>query len=95
MLEKQITAKIIKHLNSLDGCVAFKVHGGHFATPGISDVICCLNGKFIALEVKQPSRLKNVSKAQQLFLDNVSKSGGLSRVVSSLTDVVDLVNDLA
>lgn len=55
MNEKTITNKILKFLKATPECMAFKEHGGMYGTAGISDVICCYKGKFVAFEVKTPT----------------------------------------
>jgi hypothetical protein len=52
MKEKTITAAIEKYLKTLPRCFFFKEHGGPFGTAGIPDLICCIDGKFFAFEVK-------------------------------------------
>ena len=54
MLEKDITAAILRYLHSLPGSFCWKEHGGPYGTNGIPDIICCYHGRFVALEVKTP-----------------------------------------
>ncbi len=45
---------------------------------GVSDIIGCVGGKFLALEIKMPG--DTLSDAQYGFLDSVSKNGGIALV---------------
>jgi penicillin-binding protein-related factor A (putative recombinase) len=56
---------------------------------GMSDIIGIYNGKFLAIEVKAPGRIKNVSENQTIFLENVKKYGGISIIVDSCEKVVE------
>ena len=38
---------------------------------GLSDILVCWKGKFLALEVKRPHRSSKVTQAQTIFLENV------------------------
>lgn len=64
-----------------------------FGQPGFSDVFAIQprTGKFVALEVKHPSR-KNSATYQQLeFIRKVKEQGGIASVVSSTEEVVTLL----
>ena len=54
MLEKDITAAIMRLLKAVPRCFAWKEHGGMYGSAGVPDVICCLDGRFFAFEVKTP-----------------------------------------
>ncbi len=64
MLEKDITAAIMRVLKMVPRCFAWKEHGGMYGTAGIPDVICCLDGRFFAFEVKTPEG--SVTKLQEV-----------------------------
>lgn len=52
MLEKQVENKIKKWLEQNNHWY-FKVHGGAFQKTGVPDIIACVKGKFVAIEVKR------------------------------------------
>ena len=52
MTEKQFENKIKAYLNALPNTWFFKVWGGGFQSSGIPDIIACVNGHFVAIEVK-------------------------------------------
>lgn len=90
--EKSITNAILKYLKSLDGCFAWKEHGGMYGTAGIPDIICCYKGKFIGIEVKRPEG--KVSKLQKALLKKINTSGGVAIIAYSVDDVVKVVDKL-
>ena len=71
----------------LDDCGAyyfFPVTGG-FGRSGVPDIICCIDGKFVALECKAG---KNTTTAlQDREIDLIRKNKGLALVVNE--DTVD------
>lgn len=85
MLEKDITAAIMRVLKMVPRCFAWKEHGGMYGTAGIPDIICCLEGAFFAFEVKTPSG--TVTKLQDSTIQKIKNAGGRAFVVRSLEDV--------
>lgn len=68
-----------------DRLVTVKYHGSQFGEAGVSDLLCVLDGVFIANEVKAPETYgKSVEKAllkgptvkQRLFVGRVLAAGG-------------------
>jgi len=105
MKEKVLQKIIINHLNS-NGCFVWGInsgkipihttHGNRFFTgapTGHSDIqgIHKASGKFIAIEVKVPERRKNVTIAQQLFLDKIKGYGGISGLATSEDEALQIV----
>ena len=52
MKESEIIKRIKEYLKTVQGCFAWKTHGGMYGTEGLPDIIVCYRGRFIALEVK-------------------------------------------
>ncbi len=69
----------------------FRKARSKFAINGVSDILGCLDGKLVALEVKTPERRKNVSDDQQRFIEHINKEGGIAGVVCSIDDVDELL----
>ena len=57
---------------------------------GISDIIGCYQGRFIAIEIKSPKGI--VSPGQRAFLDKVNDAGGRGFVARSIEDVINGLN---
>ena len=68
-----------------------KIHVSEFQSGGIADLICCINGFFIAVEVKVdgglPSRLQ-INEAKE-----VKRAGGLSIIAHSVDEAVEQIVD--
>lgn len=92
MTETQIITKKIKpYLESL-GAMSVKYHGGPFGQSGVSDLIVCHFGKYVALEIKKPG---NKPTALQLrFIEQVKEHGGLAGVVYTDSFKEDILNIL-
>ena len=91
MTEKSIVNSILKWLKSQPGCFAWKEHGGQYGTAGIPDIICCIDGQFMAFEVKRPGNKPTV--LQQETIKVIRAAGGQALVVYSLNDVKEAIKD--
>lgn len=91
MLEREIVAAIMRYLKSLPGCFAWKTHGGMYGTAGIPDIIACINGRFCAFEVKQPSG--KLTRLQENTLGKIRAAGGVAGKVTLVEDVKKLLAD--
>ena len=91
--EKSLEKKIKKHLGS-HGHYFFKVHGSLFQRVGIPDIIACINGKFVGIEVKNPNGKGNASKVQEFNLDLIQKSGGYTLLTDNFSDYLDFYNEV-
>ena len=60
-----------------------KVQGGsNNPSSGVPDILTCIHGRFIGIEVKTPTG--NTTKIQDYQIDQINKSGGIAVVVTSL-----------
>ena len=56
---------------------------------GVSDITCCIGGKFVAIELKDD---KGTPSPQQLrYLEKVEESGGIGGVCRTIGEVLDLL----
>lgn len=94
--EHAIQSAILDYL-ALRGILAWRINSGmvkteaggmvRLAPAGFSDIAGIYNGRFLAIEVKQPG--KKPTAVQQAFLDAVTAAGGVAFVAHSLDDVMD------
>lgn len=84
MKEQAYQKKIIDFLKS-KGVYVVKIISASQA--GVPDVICCYRGRFVAIEVKRPETLKNVSRLQAYNLDKITEAGGIGFVACSVEQV--------
>ena len=85
MLEKDIVAAIMRLLKRIPRCFAWKEHGGMYGSAGIPDVICCLDGRFFAFEVK--TAIGRVTLLQVATIQKILAAGGMAAVVRSVDEV--------
>jgi len=91
MLEKDITAAIMRYLKNLPGCWCFKTHGGMYGTAGIPDIIVCRNGRFIAFEVK--TETGKLTKLQESTLSRIKAAKGTAFKVTSVSEVQEIIKN--
>ncbi len=84
--EQQIQKEISKYLKS-QGYYVIKIVRATEA--GVADLAVCVDGKFIAIEVKRPDKRNTVTELQKVHLDLVTKSGGKAFVADSVYDVME------
>ena len=91
--EKNFENRIKKFLKE-KGVYYFKTFGNAYQRSGLADIICCVNGKFLAIEVKaengRPSELQLYEKRQ------VENANGISIITkpSQFEELKKIVEDL-
>ena len=60
---------------------------------GIPDIICCIKGRFVGIEVKQEDGIQ--SDAQKVTCKNIREAGGEYWIVWSYEDFVEQFNEFA
>lgn len=86
LTEADITKQIRKFL-IFKRIFHFKAWQGLGSTKGVADIIGCINGRFLAIEVKRENG--KLSDHQETFLENVRRSGGIAFVARSINDCID------
>lgn len=76
--EKQFENKVKKFLKD-NGIWFTKVWGGGFQTSGIPDIIACVKGQFVAVELKAQNG--KPSELQLFHIRKINESGGYARVL--------------
>jgi hypothetical protein len=85
--EAELTSAIRLLLKTV-GIFSWKQWQGPMSQPrGVSDIIGCWNGRFLAIEVKTPGG--RVSPDQEKFLEAVRRHGGIAFVARSIDDVIE------
>ena len=94
MREKVIENKIKTALASLGiNCWFFKHAASAAMKVGIPDIICCIKGRFVGIEVKQENGIQ--SDAQKVTCKNIREAGGEYWIVWSYEDFVEQFNEFA
>lgn len=88
MKEQAVQKKIIKYLESLGAWTVKTITTNKRGTP---DVLACLDGRFIAIEVKAPGKMSTVSELQQFQLDKIAATGGIAIAADDLEKVKEIL----
>lgn len=89
--EARIQQRIHKALTAR-GVFCFKIHGSESMMAGLPDLICCVDGKFLGLEVKTPLTLDNVSPRQRYVKGLIEASSGQCHIVASIADAMAIID---
>jgi hypothetical protein len=80
----------------------FKVAGGGYQTAGVPDLLVCLNGRLVGIEVKcrrpgesEEHARSRVTLRQQAYLEQISASGAITGVAISVEEALALVEKVA
>jgi hypothetical protein len=92
MLEKDIVNAIMRYLKTVPHCFCWKEHGSPYGTAGLPDVICCLDGRFVAFEVKTPAG--KLTKLQEITMQRIQAVGGKAYKVTSVKEVQSILSSL-
>lgn len=87
-----------------DDLVTVKYHGSQYGEAGVSDLLGCLRGVFVAVEVKAPESYPvkgkpNVERAlaegptkkQRLFVDRVNAAGGEAGFAATVEQYMEIL----
>ena len=85
-------AKLMTWIRSQKHMYVVKYPGGIYGTKGAPDVICCLMGRFVAIEMK--SETGQLTKLQELNQQMILRSGGIFSVCRSAAEGVSLLKGL-
>lgn len=89
--ESAFQANCIKYANSLN-ILCINIHGGGWGSKGVPDLILCINGRFVAIELKVGSN--TMSPAQVVWKDRINASGGRHYCPRSLPEFKEIINEI-
>ena len=89
--EKAVENKIKKWLKD-KGYWYFKVHGSIFQPAGIPDNLACINGKFVAIEVKR-TKGGIVSPLQKAQIEKIKENGGIAGVANTMEEFLEILKE--
>lgn len=76
--EGRVKAAVVKILKKHEVYYFFPATGG-YGRSGVPDIVCCFNGKFLALECKADGN--NPTALQAREIDRINDAGGIAIVV--------------
>jgi len=89
--EGLVKKEIMLELEKLDAYVFLPVLCGYGKRT--VDILCCIRGRFVAIECKRADGLGKLTKNQASILGKVMDSGGLGIVARSWEDVYAVLSE--
>lgn len=83
--EKKVENDIKKYLKE-KYAFFIKVHGSGTQPAGTPDILACVSGKFVGIEVKRPDGGR-VSTLQRVKIKQIQQAGGIAFVARSVEQV--------
>lgn len=92
MAQEKIFEEKIKRYLKERGAYRVKYHGNYYSENGTPDILSCINGYFLAIEVKAADG--KPSPLQLVKIEEIRKAGGFAYVVypggwQKLKDIID------
>jgi Holliday junction resolvase len=91
MRESNLQSKCIKYTKT-KGILTIDIHGGGWTAKGAPDLICCINGMFVAFELKVDEN--DMQSDQRMWKKRIEKSGGKHYCPRTLKEFIEIVEVL-
>lgn len=82
--EGRVKASIKNYLKSLPACWFYMPVQNGMGVVGIPDIMCCINGKTVAIECKAPGKEQDVTANQKNQIEGIRGAGGVAFVATSV-----------
>lgn len=92
MTEAKLRIEVMTWLRNRSGVWAVKYPGSMYGEAGTPDVLACVRGRFVAIELKMPG--KKPTKIQDVQLRRIIAAGGRAVVATTLDDVINIVTSI-
>lgn len=89
--EKKLQDKVVRYLKDR-GIYCLNLYGDGRSGKGKPDIIACIKGKFVAMELKVGAN--DMQADQVIHKRRIEKSGGLHYTPYSMDEVIKIVEDL-
>lgn len=89
--ERDLQSSCLKWLkeNHRRDVVVANIHGGGWTAKGFPDLICCINGRYVAFELKVGRN--GMQSDQRIWRERIRQCGGLHYTPYTLAEFVDIV----
>ena len=92
--ESKLQVQCLKYVKELEKqgkpIIAVNQHGSAFSSRGVPDILMCIRGIFVAVELKiAPNK---PTELQQHYIERIRNAKGLALVIYEFEDFVSLVN---
>jgi hypothetical protein len=91
MIESRLQKNCIKYLKS-EGIYHVNIHGGGWGAKGAPDIIACINGKFVAFELKTGDN--DMQPDQRIHRKRIVTNGGRHYCPRSLQEFISIVREV-
>lgn len=91
--ESRLSRQIMAALRE-EKVFCFKVHGSEFMQAGLPDIVCCVDGYFVGLEVKHPETRDNLSERQKYTQKQIRIANGICETVTSKEEALEIIRRL-
>jgi Holliday junction resolvase len=81
--ESKVKAKVVKALKELGAYYFFPIASPIYGSRGAPDIVCCIGGRFVAVECK--AGYNKVTELQQRNLDQIKQAGGVALICNEQT----------
>jgi len=93
--EKKVKKKVVEILKQYNAYYFYPVTGG-FGASGVPDIVTCVKGRFLGIEVKADAKKRGPTALQQKNLNEINATGGIGLVIDTnnldeLVKVLDLL----
>ncbi|MNG92707.1 VRR-NUC domain protein [compost metagenome] len=86
--EAKLTTQVRNYLRAQKDVFFYKASDRY--TQGIPDIIVCVQGRFVGIELKRTSGKPSAN--QLLKIKKINEAGGISDICYSLNDAIALIN---
>lgn len=93
-LESNLVKKVETYLKTTfrEEAWFLKTSGNAAQKSGIPDILVCVRGKFIGLELKREDGSGKPSEQQEIECRKISRAGGYSLISNNLNEIKDFIN---
>lgn len=92
MDEKRLQRLILRELDHVRDVWAFKTITTN--RRGVMDIIACVRGRFVGIEVKGSGKLNTLTPAQNIQIERVNSCGGIALAVDNLSEALSVINSV-
>lgn len=87
--EAEFQSAVIKFLSIRYGKDFWYINhlGGVGQRSGIPDLLCCIRGRFLALEIKSPKGAGRLGPKQKVEMEAIQRAGGGAYVISNFEEL--------
>jgi len=80
--ESLVKKKVVEVLKQRGAYYFYPVTGGYGAS-GVPDIVACVNGRFLGIEVKADAKKRGPTALQQKNLRQINETGGVGVVIDA------------